>query len=358
MWAQLKRLSILFFISLWLLNGSLMADWNKQFDEQTRLLIQELPQFQDSSYLKKRKQFLLARREILKDTEMRNKFLSASQEDKFMLHREDLAMILKKRKNDRMHDLYPWELSYLLGSSAYMLPSFPIEMGGKKIIIQELEEFEFGKVISESYPKKGFPKEIVDKVSLETYWKAHLQAYILGLGDLVVQNIGVSPSGIIRFFDNESSIGYRNYIVKTDTGFKASFQCESFDWPQFRADLDKKTARKIKAYLQGFVGFEDRLKIYLQHRPIDFDINGILERLEHVRNFEIKEGVSFRDFYGSLHPKLSRGLKDLNHIVQSILKRKVGYGASLLFMSRWINSYSLSPEENAMVQGWLHTYID
>ena len=350
-------LSVQIFCWLLLGHGALPADWNSDFDKRTYLLIQELPQLNHPDYLQKINSFSAARNNLLLNEELCDKLHSAQPLDKFLMVVKDLNLMFKKRKNDRIHDLYPWELSYLFGSTAYIVPSFAFEIGGKKVVIQNLESFKYGMTQARTYPKKGHSPKLVKSVSIKTYWKAHLQAYILGLTDLSAKNIGVNSEGVIRFFDNESSLRYQNEIINGKTNIKLGFLCQSFDWPQFREKIDKKTAKEINAYLQGFAGLEDRVKVYLQFRPIDFNEKGLAERLDKMRHFECKAGVSFRDFYGSLYPPLISGLQPLNEIVERICQRKVGDGSALLFMCRWIHSFSLSAEEREMVDEWIRTYI-
>ncbi len=344
-----------------LVHSALGADWNADFDEHTNCLVQELPQLQNGDYLQNQHYFIQAREKLLKNSDLCTRFKSAQEKDKFMVQIDQMDLLLKKRKKDRIKDLFTWEISYLLGSNAYFLPSFPMEIGGKKVIVQRLEAFEFG-IPSEGSPIGKLPHKLIKKISLETYWKAHLQVYLLGMYDFTAQNIGVNSKGILRFFDNESCFHYSNAIEKFQGGLKIGYKCQSFDWPQFKKPLDKRTAQKVRNFMRSFTGFENKMEIYLSHRypdfSKDFEMGELIQRLENLRNFQVEEGVSFRDFFASLYPQLSPGLEDLVQIVRGILGQKAGYGTTLWFMSRWIHTHPLSAQDKEALESWVGAYVD
>ncbi len=354
-----NSLKVQFVILMVLLQGTLQANWNNEFDEQTNRLIDELPQLQNEDYHKKMKSFMNARHRLLDDEDLCARVRSAHALDKFLVIRDDLHLILKKRKNDRMHDLYPWEISYLFNSIDYVVPSFAFEMEDKKVVIQRLEKFKFGEEHGDLFVKKGHSPKVIDSVSLITYWEAHIQAYILGLTDMGAKNIGVGHAGIIRFFDNEGSLKYHNAISSDGNSMHGGFMCQSFDWPQFREKLDSETAEHLRMYLEGFIGLNEKVKTYSNLRHIyDFDEEGLAERLEKLLSFEIKEGVSFWDFYGSVYPSIFHGMDELKEIASEILDTEVSDGSALFFICKWIHSRHLSHSEKAKVHKWLHKYID
>lgn len=195
-------------------------------------------------------------------------------------------------------------------------------------------------------------------MTLETYWKAHLQAYILGMSDLASANIGVNKKGMIRFFDNEACLIYYNRAFRTSMSFSNGFISQSFDWPHYRTPLDKKTALKVKNFILGFAHFEENLNKYLQLRPLKILETGLKYRLDQVRNFSIEEGASFCDFYATLYPQMSPGLDQLNKIAGKIMHRTVDHGSALFFACKRIKHYQLSEEDRAAIQLWIKTYID
>ena len=190
------------------------------------------------------------------------------------------------------------------------------------------------------------------------YWTAHLQAYILGIGDLLGRNIGVNLDGRIRFFDVEASFRYAEEILRLSNSVRIGFVAESFDWPQYRAPLDKKTAENLRAFVEKLSSFEEKASIYQECRGLHVLTDALLFRLEKIRAFPFVEGQSFRDFYGYAYPTINAGLDDLNRIVSRIYKRKVDHGASLIFISQHIEKTKLSSEERRDIEDWISKYVD
>jgi hypothetical protein len=279
-----KPLLGLTFISI-LISSPLNADWNEDFDIQSALLSEAIPSLQNTQYLKEYAFFYAIREILLQDQGLIQDLQNTDIGKKLMVINEKLNIIIKKRRNNHIHDLYAWELSYLLGSEKYVLPSFPMEIGGVRVIVQKLEAFEFG-----NYEGGGYTQGTLKNVSLETYWKAHIFSFISGLSDLAVANIGVNSKGIIRYFDNESCLVYFNTPFRTEVGFSTGFICQSFDWKQFNAPLDKATARNLRKYIRSFDGFEADLETYLLFRPVFLPMDGVQYRLNILRNFDVHEG--------------------------------------------------------------------
>ena len=201
------------------------------------------------------------------------------------------------------------------------------------------------------------PSYEIKKVSIETYWKAHLKAYLLGLGDLLGRNIGISPDGKIRFFDAEYCFFYKNHVHQSGEVIGMGFLAESFDWPQYRDPLDKKTAESLRAFVQGLGSLEENFSLYEHLRTVSLFTEGTYERLQKVRTFLLEEGKTFRDFVGFLYPSIDPGLDQLNQIVGRIYKRKVDHGASLIFLSQHIVKYKLSQEQRREVREWVDYYV-
>lgn len=334
------------------LNVALHAGWNEDFDEQTKRMQEQLAPLQNADYVDTYKFFKKVRAKLLNDNELVQKIQNWKMDDKLMISKKDLNIIIKKRRNNKMHDLYPWELSYLTNSNAYILPSFPIEIGGKIVILQKLESFQVGSI------DMGNDPMAIDKVSLKTYWRALLQAYILGIGDLVSPNIGISDKGIIRFFDNESCLVYHNTPFRCADTFRMGFVCQAIDWPQYRIPMDANTAKIVQEYVNSFCNnFEENMNIYLAFRPVDVITEGLQVRIDKLRSFEFSEGKTFDDFHEFIYPRLNKGLDQLSKIVSNILKVDGGRGMSLFFVIRRMKKYPLTPEENATIQKWIDRYV-
>ncbi len=342
---------IAFALILWLPH-ILLADWNQDFDEQTSRLIQDVPQLQNHAFFVDYDFFLRARGRLLEDQNLINLLKDIKPLEKKIIVREDLGLIIKKRRENNIRDLYSWELSHLLGSTAYVLPAFPLEIAGKRVIVQKLETFEFG-----DKEGGGYSPNRLKTVSLETYWKAHLQAYLLGFGDLAAPNVGVNASGMIRFFDNESSLIYFNIPFKEERSFIVGFVSQSFDWPHYRIPLDSHAAKKIKAFVEICLANEPYLRIYMKSRGQSEEA-GLLERLDKLRRFSFKQGVCFRDFFGNLYPKLNPGLDKLNQLVSSVWGRPVDHGSALFFACQYMHEVSLSSKQKKDIQKWVAKYID
>ncbi len=333
----------------------LCAGWNEEFDAQSRSLWQALPELQRGEYFGYYSYFEQARKELLADSSVTRQFHDVAAEDKLQIFDEERSLVIKKRLHHKIYELFAWEVSLLLGAPEFIVPSFPVEIKKQKTIFQVAELFVIGEGGLQQIPHVSFVK----KVSLIDYWKAHWLAYIMGMGDLVGQNIGINAKGVIRFFDVESSFRYQNCPVKTEKSFKPGFIMESFEWPQYRASLKKKQVLELRAFVESLYGIEDKLRIYFEHRPFSISWEGIGYRLEKIRSFLVQEDLCFRDFYGFLYPHMSEGLDELNGIVSSILDKKVDHGSAIIFASRRYEHYKkCSDKEKKMLQKWISTYVD
>lgn len=340
-------------VSFLLCSPLLYSDWNEDFDTQSTLLIHDIPALQHPKYLKHYAHFKSIRDVLTNDASLIKQIQAADPGKKLMVNKKNINVIIKKRRNNHIHDAYAWELSYLLGSNRYVLPSFPMEIGGIRVIVQKLESFEFANKNGD-----GYSKGLLKKISLETYWKAHLQAFLLGFSDLASANIGVNSKGVIRFFDNEASLIYYNTPFKNELCFSTGFVCQSFDWPQYNTSIDSTTAESLRNFVEGLSNYEETLKIYAAHRPVFMGEEGVKHRLNIIRNFNFQTGVTFRDFYAAVFPRLSAGLDEMNQIANRIMKRNVGHGSTLFFSCRRIKDYKLSPQDKAEIQQWVNRYIE
>ncbi len=332
--------------------GCLQAGWNEKFDKQSEMLAEQIEEFK-GEYQEIYTSFAKMRKGLLKDFLLNKQINLAAQDQRIILLRPRDGVVIKKRSNDNINELFTWELSYLLGGSGFLVPSFPIEIAEKRIIIQKMEPFTFKK----DKVMEGVPKE-AKKVTVEEYWKAHLQAYLLGLADLVGQNIGVNSLSHIRFFDMESSLHYQNEPHRTERSFKTGFVAQSLEWPQYRQPLDHKTVTSLKKYIESMASLEPKLEEYLFYRAAPVDVDGLLFRLEKVRTFPLQEGSTFRDLYGFIFPKLSPGLDELAHIASEISQRTLDHGSALILVCRWLNQYDLSFSQKQAVEDWISRYID
>ncbi len=344
------------FIYVFLVLGSFLhAEWNQEFDEQTLALIEALPELQERDYLNSLSFFGKRRSELLNDPLLEYRVKKLSDIKKLILFKDfpEKDVILKKRAHNVIREVYVWELSYLLGASEFIVPSFPIAVADKVVVIQKKETFTFA-----DKETRTPPKALMAKVSLENYWRSHLVAYILGLGDLVGRNIGISPSGKIRFFDTESSFKYYNAPRLSEPSFKVGFLMESFEWPQYKTPLDQKTATSLGEYIASLSSFEEDLKTYRECRGFLFDEAGMRYRLDKIRLFSLEEGRSFRDFFSYLYPKLGEGLDELNNMVSSILGRRVGDGSSLFFICQRQDPSKLSSKQKEVMKKWQKRYVE
>ena len=348
---MIKIYSLLFCALLILFCGHVKADWNQDFDATTASHVEQFPHLQVPQYFQRMAFFSEMRQLLLEDAAFVNEVQKTPLEAKKIILKKDLGLIIKKRRNNHIHEFFAWELSFLLGFHDYVTPSFPVEVGGKKVIVQETEDFVRGDKMGGGYPEK-----LMQKVSLETYWKANLQAYLLGFGDLAGPNIGISPVGQVVFFDNESSFSYHNRPERVADFFTMGFISQTFDWPHYRAALDAQSAEGLKKFVSGILANESYIALYLASRA-HFPDGGFLERLEKVRGFSIKKGTCFRDFFGSLYPKLSLGLDKLNALVSEIYQRPVDHGSALFFSCRYIKKYALTLEQKKKFRSWLNKYV-
>lgn len=331
----------------------LHAGWNEDFDTQTELLMQALPDLQNKTYREDYNFFKSVREVLTKDKTLISQLQNSDPEKKLMVINDQFKVMIKKRRYNHIHDAFIWELSYLLGSNKFILPSFPMEIGGIRVIVQRLEKFEYGNIQG-----GGYSKGTLKKIPVEDYWKAHIQAFLLGLSDMAAANIGVNSKGVIRFFDNEASLIYYNVPFKNELCFSTGFVCQSFDWRQFKTPIDSSTANHLTLFIDNLSNFEEKLRIYLTYRPVSIPFNKFQWRLDTLRNFSYQKGVRFQDLYSTIFPRLSSGLDEMSQIAGSIMQRKIGWGTTLFFTCRRLKDYKLTPDQKAVMNAWVATYIE
>lgn len=325
------------------------SSWNEEFDLQTEQLLEHFPNLKSDQY----QLFTHTRKRLLNDEKLYKKVAKEPLNvKKIWIYPKDL-LVIKKRRNNHIHELFAWEVACLLGGSLYVTPSFPLEVAGKRVIIQKLEPLVYRKEkITKSFTAA------LKKVSLITYWKAHLTAYILGLGDLAACNIGISPEGQIRFFDTESSFSYHNHPIRTSFGFTTGFIAESLEWPQYEEMLDERAEKSLQDFVEGLAYLEEQIDAYRGYRSFDLSEEGLRYRLNKVRNFTFCRGRSFRDFYAEVYPRIALGLDELSQIVSRIYREPVGHGRALFFICRYANRTSLAIKEKKRIEEWLNRYVD
>ncbi len=332
---------------------ALYADWNQDFEEKTRDLIEQIPELQKEVYWNSYNDFIQIRDIVLLDRSIGKKIARTALEDKLTLLSSSDQVVIKKRRNNHIHELFAWEVACLIGASDYMIPSFPVEIEGKRAILQNKEPFIYGK------GKIGMPSShTLRTVSLETYWKAHFCAYLLGIADLVSQNIGIGEDGKILFFDAEVSFSYLNKPFRTASGFSTGFIAASLAWPQYNKALDVKTVQSLQDFVSNLSNIEDTLRLYGELRSFSVLSEDLAYRLDKVRNFVIEEGQTFQDFFSFIYPKMGLGLDKLSYKVGQILQKKVSHGEALIFMTRQVHREKLSPSQKASLEKWLDTYIE
>jgi hypothetical protein len=339
-----------------LLTTPLFSDWNDRFDRETEKLFIELPELK----MKGREtyeDFYFLRSNLLRDGSLKRQLKNASALEKFVLLRPRQGMVIKKRENNRIHELFVWEVSLLLGSSSCFVPSFPVEIEGKRVIVQQMEPIIFGRV-GEKKDGEMPSLRAINSVSLVEYFKAHLQAYLFGVCDLLGRNIGISPEGKIRFFDAEASFRYQNFPCWGGDHVSIGFLAESFDWPQYRKSLDKKTAESLQLFVSNLVEIEKKLELYQKYRGVSIVSPELLHCLEKIRSFSFVEGKSFRDFFGTIYPELNKGLGELTRIVSKIYGTEVDHGAALTFVFRHMSRYPMSTESRIEIRDWVSRYLD
>lgn len=332
--------------------SSVFGSWNTSFDESTSLMLSSLIGVDSEEYEEQYKIFMQIRDKYVQDLSLKKEIaVMASDHKEIILMPKDM-IVLKKRRNNHIFEVFAWEISALLGSHSCIVPSFPIDIGGKQVVMQKMEPFYIPK-----YYDKGGNKIIIKRVSLDAYWKAHFQAYLLGMGDLVGRNIGVNKEGNIRFFDIESSFKYQNQPVRGKQSFYTGFVSQSLAWPQFQKKIDQTTAISLKQFIASLEHFEENLDTYLTYRSLTLDREGFLYRLQKIREFSLEEGKTFEDFYKFIFPNIGLGLEELSSVVSRILQKEINHGEALIFACKKLKKTELSIKEKKAVHKWLSTYM-
>ncbi len=328
----------------------LSADWNSDFDASTEELIEVLPELAQSDYLSHYAHFQKIRSKLVRDNTVLNRIQPLESHHKCRIIKKPLGTILKKRRCNHIHEAYIWEVACLLGASAYVVPSFPIDLNGTKVIVQPLESFEDG---------THYSKRTLRKISVATYWKAHILAYLLGLGDLVCANIGVEPkTGQIRFFDTEGGFGYCNTPYRNDISFSAEFLCQSFDWAHFTTPLDPASTEEIRQFLNALLAKAPLIPILLRYRLPELDLTHFDPRVRTLAQFSLHEGLCFRDFFSACFPRLNAGLDALKAQVNRLAKQPIGYGTTFILICRETSLFTLSSKERTLLNQWIQDYVD
>lgn len=341
----MKIVGLLVFVSL---VGGLYADWNEDFDLSTQQVMGLFKELSSDEYMDSHLFFMKGRERLLRDSSLVSSFRLCSPREKFMECRGDF--ICKKRTGANIKDFFAWELARILGDRHFVVPAFPMEIGGKLVVVQKKELF----ACQEDF-MSSLPDHIVKTVSLENFWKAFIMAYILGYSDLSSKNIGVNQQGKIRFFDNEASFKYE--LNNKKKPFDVVFWAQAFDWPQYRAKIDQKLALRLKKFIKGFDSFEGKLSLYSKVRGFSVDQEKIKNRLKKVRFFRMKEGVSFFDFYQFAFPELTKGLDSLVEIVEESSGRKVGHGSAISFIVKRDIAERVNSEQFEKIRRWVECYV-
>ncbi len=345
------RMKFLLISSVCFFSSLLFADWNTDFDASSELLVESISSMRASYYLKPYDDFHTARSLVLKDDSLKKTINRSLPTDKIQFLKEKEGLVCKKRRNGNIREFFAWELSCLLGVPECVVPSFPIEIGFKKVILQPKESF-----ITGSLKKGNFPLEVMEGVSLERYWRANILSYLLAFKDLLGRNIGINKNGQMRFFDLEYSFLYGDEPAKRRPMDKIEFVSQAFDWPHFERPLSKKAAVALSTFISSLEGLKENLIAYQLFREVDFRLDEIVDRIDRIKLFSVKEGVSFLDFYKFLFPKMEKGLPKIRHIASRSLRREVRYGTALLFAAGNCRFAKASSQDKQAVYEWVNTY--
>ena len=134
--------------------------------------------------------------------------------------------------------------------------------------------------------------------------------------------------------------------------------CQSYDWPQFEQPLDTATAQLLKVHVRSFANFEKKIQTYLSIRKVTLPLDALRHRLQILQHFPIQKGITFRDFFGAVFPKINQGLDQLDDIVSRMLKRRAGFGSALFYGAGYIKKNSLPQKTTIELQTWLDQYVD
>lgn len=328
---------------------SLFGDWNEEYCESSLLLMQHHPAFSHPNYHQEMEQFFDFSKVFLNDDELKNVFLPPKLGEKKNIFLKD--HILKKRACNNIREAFVWELAFILSSADLFIPSFPIDIEGIKVIVQPKRDIFHADLLS--LP----PREFIAKVTVVDYWRAHLLTYLLGFGDLSGKNIGLNPYSKMIFFDNEDSFAYEKDYFNNGHSLYVGFVSIAFDWPQYRKSLSELEFKQIQAFIASLSDVEAFLESYSMFRPLPFNKDLFIQRLVKIREFPLRAGLSFKDFYSCLYPQISGGLDVLNCLMSSILGRKVDHGISLFFLTRMFERHQMSSRNRQVLEAWIKKYM-
>lgn len=283
-------------------------DWNDTFLESSNILVEKLDSFKHSNFQDKIK--LL--QEIKFDIE-KNHFdqdiskLSLETKENFFKD----EYVIKKRPGDHIFESHCWEIAILF-SSDYVTPSYPLKIGNNTVIVQPMEQVKVADRTMKNLPKES------STVSLKNYFLSHIFSFLVGAQDLSGKNIGITPEGNIRFFDNEDVFNF-GALQKSELSFFAPFLSTAFDWNQYRQPIDADLAKDITNYINELNHKKMDLEKYAKIRNLPNEITfGILSKMDTLNGFKFEKGTTFRDFFIYLYPKLSN-LDGLKKQVKDIL---------------------------------------
>jgi hypothetical protein len=332
---------------------TLLADWNSDFDLNSQYLIETFPSLQNASYLTYYDFFSRHRESLQADSILKKEIRDSLDIDKFMKVKVRDGLILKKRAENNINELFIWELACLLGGAKFVVPSFPLDIEGKKVILQKMEEFTVGQKKTRVPPDR-----IVREVDLVDYWEAHYIIFILGLRDMVGCNLGIGNRGRIRLFDAEESFIYNTGPQRTLGGFDIGFVTQALEWSQYREPLTEAQVKRLNAFIHGLSDFEEKLEVYLRYRPLSISKEGIRDRLHKVRAFSLRPGISFRNFYGFIFPKMSKGLEELRGLISSIIGRNVDHGSAIFYAMGKHRIRTINSKQKKAIKDWTMKYVD
>lgn len=265
----------------------------------------------------------------------------------------------------RGNEFFFWEIAGILGCTKFIPPAIPFYHCGQLCSIQKhCPSIICGPLFISMSP-------CAKTVSVRNFWEFNIIAFLFGLKDLNGKNIGVSRRGDVWLFDFErfdSTEIISQYPIEVGSykTLYTSFTSMSFDWPQFLKPLTMQDANAIIQLLEAISHrlsnlsdiskFMTFASLYMPIEHIENYLNNMLEKLNLLKGIEIKPGLTFKDLYLELFPKLKNQESKVKAIAGKLWPGfSGGFGSIIMKFHTTTNLIDLNPTGLKELTEWVNS---
>lgn len=263
-----------------------------------------------------------------------------------------------KERSQKNKEVICWDLCYLFDCSEYLAPTLSLSFSS---FTGSYQPYITAKIHNQLFQDFSHLFHRHERISLFSFWKINLLAYLLGHLDLVTPNIPITRRGEVILFDNEATLSSTNTMRGSTEGLSLPLVNYMVEWPQAKKQLSKRDAKELNALAEKWKDLD--LNAYLSHPytrvQLSEEEKKALEGRVHtlIQHFPISEGLTYEEFFKALFPSFFNGIDEILPTVQRITGQNLTPYSTLVFISScrswWEN---LSEEDNQLLLNWVDKY--